>query len=213
MARRTKQKRRRSHQPVRRATSQLTWKGRLLVMFLAIFIPPFVSGHTPRDIYKLTEALYWEGAVQEPFLGLRAIASIITNRAESNDYPDSVYRVVTAQDRGQTTGGCAFSYRCDKLEGWTGMEHPRLMRQVPRVAQQIERDWGGTFGYEARWLMYSAFAWFHLSIGEHLYDPTDNATLYWTGRNPYWIVDCIPSSIARLGSHHFCRSRWLGDDL
>ena len=60
----------------------------------------------------LAEALYFE-ARGEPALGQFAVAEVIINRAESDDFPDTICKVVN-----QGTGKkwrCQFTYTCDGL--------------------------------------------------------------------------------------------------
>jgi len=57
----------------------------------------------------LTEAIYFEaGNKGEP--GRRAVAHVIINRLNSNDFPNNICSVIR---QGQTEQKCQFSYRCD----------------------------------------------------------------------------------------------------
>ena len=57
----------------------------------------------------LTEAIYFEaGNKGEP--GRRAVAHVIINRLNSNDFPNNLCSVIR---QGQTEQKCQFSYRCD----------------------------------------------------------------------------------------------------
>lgn len=81
----------------------------------------------------LTEALYFE-ARGEPLVGQVAVAEVILNRVDRDDYPDTICGVV-----GQGAGGklhrCQFSYNCDgKPEKFTEDD---AKAQVGRVARKM----------------------------------------------------------------------------
>ncbi len=179
-------------------------------MIIVLFGSMLLQGHTLRDWQALTTTLYFEGAVNESTAGLWAIGNVVMNRIESGHYPDSVYDVMAEGVRGQSNGGCQFSFMCDGLP-----ERTRTLAELPARAADMERYWGETLPYEKRWLAYSALALVFLA-GGHLYDLTANehgqSTLYWTGATPYWSGDCKGEPM-KIGSHFFCPSRKRGSDI
>jgi len=57
----------------------------------------------------LAEAIYFE-AGNRGEKGRRAVAHVILNRLDSNDFPSSICGVIK---EGERSGACQFSYRCD----------------------------------------------------------------------------------------------------
>lgn len=90
--------------------------------------------HGGSDVDCLTSALYHE-ARGEGETGMRAVAEVVLNRAESGSFPDSVCAVVR---QGSANGtGCQFSFVCDGSEA-----RPREPRAWTR-AERIARDMAG----------------------------------------------------------------------
>ena len=83
------------------------------------------------DLTCLSRALYHEARGEGP-RGMRAVAEVVLNRAESERFPDTVCAVV---DQGAGNGrGCQFSFVCD------GSENRRLEPRAWRVAQSLARE-------------------------------------------------------------------------
>ena len=83
------------------------------------------------DVKCLSRALYHE-ARGEGERGMRAVAEVVLNRAESSRFPDTVCAVV---DQGAGNGrGCQFSFVCD------GSERRRLEPRAWRRAQNLARE-------------------------------------------------------------------------
>ncbi len=83
------------------------------------------------DLKCLTRALYHE-ARGEGERGMRAVAEVVLNRAESARFPDTVCAVV---DQGAGNGrGCQFSFVCD------GSERRRLEQRSWRRANALARE-------------------------------------------------------------------------
>ncbi|MGY6411195.1 MAG: cell wall hydrolase [Alkalilacustris sp.] len=83
------------------------------------------------DLTCLTRALYHE-ARGEGERGMRAVAEVVLNRADSPRFPDTVCAVV---DQGSGNGrGCQFSFVCD------GSERRRLEPRAWRRASGLARE-------------------------------------------------------------------------
>ncbi len=156
---------------------------------------------TAEDIQYLTLALYFEGAPNESKEGLQGIASVIVNRVNSRYFPNTIKDVVMQGARGQTTGGCQFSFMCDPYP-----EDKELLCQLPKRAIDMQMHWGEN-GCQKRWDAYRAFAEAFLT---HKEDNTGKALMYYAAtmkRQPYWHVDLVKSSRVQRGSHLFFRSK------
>lgn len=155
------------------------------------------------ELTALTTALYWESAVKEPLIGVKAIAWTIFNRKNSKDFPDTILGVVTEGIKPQKHTGCQFSFACDKQN----LMPYRLKEILPKDVKKL-----GFLGYQRRWLTYLFLSVWWLYINPGL-DPTEGAVLYYTGPTPYWFKDMETSSIKKIGSHTFGRSIKIGLDL
>ena len=78
----------------------------------------------------LTQAIYFE-ARGEPILGQYAVAEVVMNRMESQDFPDTVC-AVTHQDLGSGDHDCQFSYECDGKD--ESMHETAARRQAETIA-------------------------------------------------------------------------------
>lgn len=157
--------------------------------------------YDPEEVRALTTAIYFESAVDEPVAGIQAIASVIKNRRDSSEFPDTIQAVVAEGAGGKENGGCQFSFMCDGLP-----EQPRIVCNMhPR---DTTRAWGNDFPCARRWAAYYQLARQFL-VGS---DTTNGAVLYYTGQKPYW-ADSDMISPVRIGSHIFGCSRYRGSDV
>lgn len=74
----------------------------------------------------LAEAIYFE-ARGESTTSQEAVAHVIVNRAESEDFPDSICGVVNQ--------GCQFSYNCDGLP--ETLKHPASREAAYELAESV----------------------------------------------------------------------------
>lgn len=178
----------------------------LFVVLLAIyiyFLPQRGWEKNGTELTALTTALYWEAAVLEPRRGLDAIVWTIFNRVKSKDFPNSIREVVTQGFVPGKKDGCHFSFACDGE-----IELPyRLCQLHPRDTAIL-----GQYTCGVRWNLYMAYAAWRLYVSAGN-DPTNGATHYFVGRQPYWYTDLEESSIQKIGSHTFGRSKWIGRDI
>lgn len=150
------------------------------------------------EVTALATALYWEGAIKESGDGLHAIAWTTFNRQASRDYPNTIREIVSQGIKPGRRDGCQFSFACD---GEIELPH-RLCELHPNDSKVL-----GFMGCELRYASYLVQALWFMTLGRGT-DPTNGATLYFTGPNPYWITDCVDGSLQKIGSHKFCSSRW-----
>ena len=170
-----------------------------LLIIISLGLHIVVQGYTWKDVTALTNALYFEGAVNESPSGLWAIASNIRNRSQNPHFPHTIAAVVADGSHGRHNGGCQYSFMCDGLP-----EDPRVFETIPARKAEMERFWG-PMPYETRYRLYQIMAITFLAMGP-AYDPTNGSTHYWTGPRPYWFSDCL-HPIIRVGNHNFCKSK------
>ncbi len=163
-------------------------------------VQPLPPPPTPEEnAHHLALAIYFEGRTDEPEEGLQAIASVILNRTKSPYFPDNIKGVVSHGAKGQTNGGCQFSFMCDQYP--EGIE---LLCQLRPL--DLQKHWGEN-ACQKRWDVYLAFAKKFL-IG--MPDNTGGATMYYAAsmsKAPYWHKDLEMSSKVQIGSHFFARSK------
>lgn len=157
------------------------------------------------EVYWLATALYFESAVDEPLAGKQAIASVIKNRRDSVNYPDTIKGVVNEGAKGQSNGRCQFSFMCDG-------EPQQLSVICTHNPKDTLRAWGTEYPCGKRWAKYYQEAIKLMAAP----DNTNKAVLYYARymdkrKPPYWKKDMATRVI--IGSHVFGQSKWKGRDL
>jgi spore germination cell wall hydrolase CwlJ-like protein len=151
----------------------------------------------------LALALYYESALAEPEEGIRAVYHVIDNRVKSKNFPDSIREVVVQGAEPGKKSGCQFSFVCDGEA-----EHPQKLCELhPKYTSD-----NGPFFCERRWVEMYFRAVVYRTLGTSG-DPTCGATLYYTGKAPYWVGDFVPGTVQKIGSHTFGQSRFVGRDV
>ena len=98
------------------------------IIFAFFLFIPQADAYTYKDLYCMTEAIYYE-ARNQPFIGQMAVAIVIRNRTRFKQWPDNVCDVV---HEGYYYQGvplkfqCQFTYWCDG---------------IPENHQEDERAW------------------------------------------------------------------------
>jgi spore germination cell wall hydrolase CwlJ-like protein len=116
-------------------------------------------------LLALTTALYWEGAIAEPEIGLRAIAWVVFNREKSKNFPDTIRGVVSDGAAGKHNGGCQFSFNCDGY-----LEMPHVLCDIKKLPHRA---------CDERWRKYLLLAAWLLFV-DRGQDPTGGSSFYWT---------------------------------
>lgn len=172
---------------------------------------------TDPEIDWLRKALFYEGGPKESVEGFRAIAWVIRNRVNSEDYPNTIQAVVAEGSTGKYNGGCQFSFMCDgKVE-----DRYELCRNS---AGKLTPYW--QYKCDARWEQVTVFAKAFMTETK---DPTSGAVLYYTGKKPHWAKsrteiwgdkkvhlkngDFKPDTVKEIGSHTFGCSITRGKDV
>lgn len=119
----------------------------------AFALPGIGSGAYPTALTCLTQAVYYEAAV-EPIEGRRAVAQVVLNRMRHPAYPKSVCGVVYEGSYRRT--GCQFSFTCDgSLLRAPGGPRWREAEKVARdaLAGHVEADVGTATHYHADYVL------------------------------------------------------------
>jgi hypothetical protein len=159
-------------------------------------------------VAALREALFWELPIEATYAEAQAIAHVIFNRVQSEDYPNTICEVVYQGAKPGKIDGCQFSFACDGAD-----EHPlTLCRLHPKDTTAR----GGPRYCIWRWVKYWAIA--TSLLYDKAQDPTCGATHYFAAwmkkkKLPYWYKDLERASIVQIGSHVFARSRKVGLDV
>ncbi len=118
----------------------------------------------------LTEALYFEARGEE-IKGIIAVAEVIINRRDSNDFPNTICGVI--EQGSHKRNRCQFSYKCDGLhERFSEAEAYNLVGNVAHLALGEPRDLtgGATFYHSKSVRPYWADSFDRTAdIGRHLF--------------------------------------------
>ena len=132
-----------------------------------LLAPPIKGG---QEWQCLTEALYFEARGEE-IKGIIAVAEVIINRRDSNDFPNTICGVI--EQGSHKRNRCQFSYKCDGLhERFSEAEAYNLVGNVAHLALGEPRDLtgGATFYHSKSVRPYWADSFDRTAdIGRHLF--------------------------------------------
>ncbi|SEN20069.1 cell wall hydrolase [Nitrosomonas marina] len=134
------------------------------------------DGEEPLDdaITCLSRTIYWEARGQQA-TEMEAIASVVMNRLNQGDFPDTICKVVK---QGNEQGLCQFSWWCDGRPDEADEETYTIAKEIARKAlnqQLTDHTHGATFFHhrdiKPEWSMEFIKT---SEIGEHVFYKSDN---------------------------------------
>ncbi|SET35160.1 Cell wall hydrolase CwlJ, involved in spore germination [Nitrosomonas marina] len=135
------------------------------------------DGEEPLDdaITCLSRTIYWEARGQQT-TEMEAIASVVMNRLNQGDFPNTICNVVK---QGNEQGSCQFSWWCDGRPDEADEETYTIAKEIARRAlnqQLTDRTQGATFFHHRDTRPDWSMEFIRTSeIGEHVFYKTDSA--------------------------------------
>lgn len=178
----------------------------VVIILTALLFPYKGWEKNGTDLIALALVFHFEAHLDEPYAGYRALAHTTFNRAESEDFPDTVRKVVAQGTGPGKHGGCQYSFACDGQP-----DYPERLCEL----HPVDTAKRGPMYCLRRWVHSLSLAALMLYVYRGS-DPTEGAVLYYSNlvpKPPYWVVDFVEGSVKKIGFHTFGQSKWIGRDV